>query len=902
MEDREDSGGAGRDGRRPVPPPPPLPGTPPRPVRPEHAGGPGPSSPPPPPPPSSPPPPIDNPDDDGEDGEKTTDDSGKKKGGGKKFLSNKIVRRVLLIIAVLSLLAALAVAIPYGVVTYLANKEGVQIEQIINDNKQLPRQSVMVDAKGKPFAYFWSQRRIPVESGKISTDVKNALVAIEDRRFYEHSGVDYQGTARALWENIRSEDTQGGSTIDQQLVKNIRLLTAKTDEEREKATERSLTRKAVEAKLARDLDDKMSKDAILSTYLNAVPFGNHAYGIEVAAQTYFGIPASKLNIQQSAMLAGMVRASEYYNPYVREDEVLARRNTVIGAMLDAGYINQRQATEAKKAPLGVLPKPRIPKQGCTGATAGAGFFCSFTVSKLEESGLSEDDIRNGGYRIETTLDPSVQKAADQAVKAEVNPREDNVAGVVNIIKPGQESHDIMAMASSRVYGVDQKSNETVISLPFSQIGNGAGSTFKVFTAAAAMEKGLGIKTVVPSPSRVQVSGLGTGGAAGCPEDMYCVENAGEYPSSMTLQKALAQSPNTTFVKLLEYAGLDETLDMAVKLGLRSYAEPQSGQEVSVESQLRENKTGAFTLGFNQVDPLEMANVAATLASDGMWCEPNPLKSVVAPDDSRVELNRSGCEQVVSPELANSLSEGLDQDVASGTAAGAGGATGWTTPIAGKTGTTEEHKSASFLGFGSKAAGFSYVFSDGENTSPVCTGPARACDWGDIYGGMEPARILLTALSNSVGDAGSVGKASEPYITGSGSNPSVPDVTGMRLSEAESRLSRLGFKVNVDGPEDSRAIVKEQSVTGPALESVAVTLTTEKEKPKPKPTKDRKEDRGDDDSDSDEEDSESPDDSDSERPTVIPSPRPTGGVTVEPGDEGPALPSPPLPSEGDGTEG
>lgn len=739
----------------------------------------------------------------------------------------------------------------------------------------------MLDNKGKPLAYFYDQRRITVKSSQINQTMKDAIISVEDRRFYEHSGVDYKGTARALFGNIKGGETQGGSTLNQQLIKNIRLLTADNEQDQASATARSYTRKIVEARLAQELDGKMNKEQILTTYLNVVPFGNHAYGIEVAALTYFGKSAKDLTVPESAMLAGIVKASEYYNPYVREAEVVERRNTVLRTMRDNNKITPSEYAKYLKAPLGILPKPSVPAEGCTGATDGTGYYCAYIIGELEKSGITVDEVKTGGLNITTSLDRHTQKLAVDAISNQVNPKAHNVAGVINIIKPGAKSHDIIAMASSRKYGVNEKAKESVVELPFSQVGDGAGSTFKIFSAAAAMEKGIGIKTSLPVPARVEVSGLGTGGAPGCPEGKYCVVNAGSYASNMTLQTALSESPNTTFVKLTEFAGLDETVNMAQRLGLRSY-----GAKKGIGTDIKQNRSGAFTLGFTPVNPLEMANVSATLASSGIWCEPRGVLNVTDRNKAPRKLAAKPCEQAVPAGLADSLSVGLSDDTISGTAAAGAKSVGFSGPLAGKTGTTEAHKSAAFVGFNNKAAGFSYVFSDGRKTAPICTGPARTCDYGDIYGGNEPAQSLLTVF-NSL--PGGLPKASPPYINGSTSS-SVPDVKGMNTETAIDLLSSLGFKVDVNGPLlDSR--VTKQSVTGSALPGSEISITTKSIK------RERTPDRNNRDTDRTRERP----DPDVEEPPIIVDPEP--GTTIPPTETAPTttVPETSAPEESGDTE-
>ena len=347
------------------------------------------------------------------------------------------------------------------------------------------------------------------------------------------------------------------------------LVSATTDEERAAATEQSVARKLREMRMATKMDEELEKDDILTNYLNLVSFGNHAYGVEAAARTYFGTHASELTVPQAAMLAGMVQSSERLNPYTNAEEVTERRNLVLQSMADNGYIKQQEADRYKGEKLGVGKKPKTLANGCIGA-GDRGFFCDYVLKYLDKKGISEEQLARGGYTIKTTLDPTVQDKALESVQNHTNPDAQGVAEVMNVIKPGRSDRKVLAMVSSRDYGLDLDKNETILPQPYSLVGNGAGSVFKVFTAAAALEAGYGIKNTVDVPTRYEAEGLGHGGAAGCPADRYCVENAGAYKATMTLQEALAHSPNTPFIKLTEQVGVAPIVDMAVRLGLRSY--------------------------------------------------------------------------------------------------------------------------------------------------------------------------------------------------------------------------------------------------------------------------------------------------------------------------------------------
>ena len=502
---------------------------------------------------------------------------------------------------------------------------------------EVPGVSTMVDAKGNVIAWLYSQRRFEVPGDQIANTMKLAIVSIEDKRFAEHNGVDWQGTLTGLSGYMSGNlDTRGGSTIEQQYVKNYQLLVvAQTDAEKRAAIETTPARKLREIRMALTLDKTFTKPDILTRYLNLVSFGNNAFGIQDAAQTYFGIDAAQLNWQQSALLAGMVQSTSTLNPYTNPDGALERRNVVLDTMIE-NIPQEAEALRAAKAePLGILPQPQELPRGCIAAGDRA-FFCDYVLDYLARAGISKEQVARGGYLIKTTLDPDVQAPVKGAIDGIASPDIQGIASVMSVIKPGKESHPVLAMASNRTYGLNLDAGETMHPQPFSLVGDGAGSIFKVFTVAAAMDMGLGINAQLDVPGQFNAKGLGSSESPGCPAATWCVKNAGGYRGAMNVTDALATSPNTAFAKLISQIGVQRTVDMAVKLGLRSYALPGTARDYDPESNesladfVKRQNLGSFTLGPIEVNALELSNVAATLASGGMWCPPNPDRQGLRP--------------------------------------------------------------------------------------------------------------------------------------------------------------------------------------------------------------------------------------------------------------------------------
>lgn len=619
------------------------------------------------------------------------------------------------------------------------------------ESGKLPSVTTVTDSSGTPIAYLGDQFRVPVASAAIAPAMKAAIVAIEDRRFYEHGGVDPVGTFRALVNDAGGGGRQGGSTLTQQYVKNYNLyVTATTDAEREAAVAPSVARKITEAELAVALDNRLSKDEILTGYLNLVYFGRGAYGVEAAAKVYFATHADQLTVAQAALLAGMVQSPSDYDPVAHPDAAKGRRDTVIGVMKDQGAISDAQASAAVAEAINVPAAASAPAAGCT-AAGDAGYFCAYVQEYLAKVGLPPQRLQSGGYTVRTTLDRAALTTMKTQIDAQAPPATPHVADVMSLVKPGTTRHEVVAMAANRTYG--NLPGQSSYGLPYEVENLGAGSVYKIFTAAAAMERGVaGINTVIDVPaSGAPVPGYNDANGRPLP-----VRNAGTYPGKMTLTDALATSPNTAFVELEMQVGVPAVVDMALRLGLTSLATtPANGKSgsPSIADVVKAQNQASFTLGVSPTSSLELANVAATLASHGTWCPPTPIQSVTGPDGRPVALSEQACNQAVEPALADTLMTGLSKDdTGAGTSAAAAGNAGWRRPIAAKTGTTEISQSAAFVGATPQLAAASIVFDDSSTPKPICDGsPPRTCSSGSLFGGTVPARTVYRSLTAILGN-------------------------------------------------------------------------------------------------------------------------------------------------------
>lgn len=706
----------------------------------------------------------------------------------------------------------------------LSNQLSDSVDSISADlaGAQFPLVTTVTDRTGAPIAYLFDQYRLPVSFDQISPTMTSALIAIEDKRFYSHAGIDFKGAVRAALSNSSGGSTQGASTITQQYVKNFLINVVDRNDKTAQAADQAqtLVRKLREAKMAMMLDQQWSKDNILTGYLNVVQFGHTGigpFGIRAAAAAFFNTTPDKLTVPQSALLAGMVNNPVFYDPYRHPTEALKRRNVVITKMVENNALPATDAAEAKKAPLGVVPNgPAIPSSTCISAAPDAGFFCQYAVNYLEQAGFTADQINTGGYTIKTTMDPKISAVAKQSVDNRLPPTQDGVANTFDIVKPGTMSHEVLALVANRTYGQNANQGQTMSNLPADVSDTfGAGSTFKLFTTAAALEQGkTGLNAMMPNPKM------------GCFDlpimnkytKPYCLSNDdATNPDPIGLREALAISPNTAFVGLELATGMDNVLNMAYRLGMRNSmlsnvvaADPRSPQEQAKGGQYAVNQLAhfhnqpSFTLGTAALSPLELANVGATLDSGGVWCPPTPILSVTDRYGKPVPIVQQPCEQVVPAALANTMLNGMGQDTTgAGTSGAAAAAANWTRPTAGKTGTTQQNESIGFLGIVDGYAASSIVFADGSHPAKICNAnpPHLATQNGGCrgaFGGTVAAPTFFNAFNTLLaGTPDTPLPQPDPgYLDVGDRGGIVPYVIGQGVDQASNAIRAAGYQVAV----------------------------------------------------------------------------------------------------------
>jgi penicillin-binding protein 1A len=547
------------------------------------------------------------------------------------------------------------------------------------------------------------KNRQPVPYKQISAWMSKATVAIEDRRFYRHDGVDVEGIARALLKNVSAgEVVEGGSTITQQLVRNLYPV----------SRERTVERKLKEACLALKLDRAWTKNRILTSYMNQVYYGNLAYGIEAAAQTYFSKKARELTLPEAALLAGLPQAPSFYDPFNRPETAKARRDQVLGAMLEEGLIKRDAYDWALERGLGLKP-------GKLYKEIREPYFFSYVRDELiAEYGAAT--VRSGGLRVYTTVDPRFQRAAVKAIKETLYEPDDPAAAVISI---NPKNGAIRAM-TAEIPG-NRKNQFNLLS----QARRQSGSTFKTFVLAAAVEKGINPDTTTyrsaPFFYRPDPEGNCDDGS------WWCVETYSKsYLGWTSISRATLSSDNAVYAQLTLDVGPEAVAAMARKLGVRSPLDVDGAYVPSIG------------LGAMEVSPLDMASAYATLAAGGIYSEPMAIRKVVLPtgEDTQAGWGKPKRKRVISDGVAYEVTRILEQNMDYGTGTGAD----YGQPAAGKTGTTEEHSDAWFCGYTPRLGTTVWV------GYPKGKIPMESVHGISVSGGTFPAQIWRLFMSSAIG--------------------------------------------------------------------------------------------------------------------------------------------------------
>ena len=546
----------------------------------------------------------------------------------------------------------------------------------------------IVDRNGKTIAdLFADQNRQLVPLSDMPSTLREAVIATEDQRYYEHPGVDLLGLARAVVVDIKAgAQVQGGSTITQQYVKQAFV-----------GDEMSIKRKIQEALLAYKLEQSYSKDEILAMYLNTIYFGHGSYGVQTAAKTYFGKSVKQLTLPESAMLAGVIKSPGRYSPYLDPTAAKQRRDVVLGQMRDQGYIGEAAYASAEASP--------VVTTGLKHAATKAPYFVEYLKTKLVEL-YGEDAVYRGGLRVTTTLDLKMQTAAEKAVASQLNRKTDPSAAVVALDpKTGQ----ILAMVGGRDFA-KQQYNVAV------QGHRQSGSAFKPFVLATALAAGISPEQTFKADStKLKIPGGQTWSVAGEPG----------YKGQIRLRVATWHSINPVFAQLVLKVGADNVVGTAKDMGIVTKITPVPAVAL-----------GGMAEG---VTPLEMASAYATLADGGMHAEPVGILKVTDKDGKDLFKADATAKRAIDAAVAYLTTDILKGVIQHGT----GSAASIGRPAAGKTGTTQNNADAWFCGYTPDLACSVWVgYADSQK-------PMTSVHGIRVTGGSFPARIWAAFMKSAL---------------------------------------------------------------------------------------------------------------------------------------------------------
>ena len=591
-------------------------------------------------------------------------------------------------------------ATPFVGVTAALTKASAELfEELPSDfNVQQPSQiSTLLAADGSEIAQFYAENRIVVPLSEISVNMQNAIVAVEDQRFYQHQGVDPTGMVRALVSNNSGGSRQGASTLTQQYVRNTLIETGlKNDDHKiiKDATESTVARKLREMKFALSLEQKYSKQQILEGYLNIAAFSPSTYGVEASSLHYFNKHAKDLTVAEAALLAGTTNAPSAYDPESQPELAKNRRDWVLSKMLEEKFITQEQYDEAVSSEI-QLDVQEAPA-GC-GAAGNYAYFCTYVVNEILGSENFGPDVASrrqlltrGGLKITTTLDRARQNAADGIIQANTPIGDsDGANSTIVSVEPGTGRIQALAQNtnyedSQLVFAADAKHGG--VELPDGNVGFQPGSTFKALILAEWLKTGhTASQTVNASAPRTYPPN--TFNIPCAPElaaGSWTVNNvAGTNAGNMSVRDATKQSINVGFTEMLRQLDVCDVTQFAASIGVSK----ADGSQLDPDPSL--------ALGAKPVPPLSMANAYATFASGGKYCKPVAIDSILDASGTSMAVPSADCTQAMDQNVADQTAITLQAtSEPNGTAkdAGIGRA------IAGKTGTTDEAENAWFVGF------------------------------------------------------------------------------------------------------------------------------------------------------------------------------------------------------------
>ena len=727
----------------------------------------------------------------------------------------------LLICGLLAGVVVAAAAFPAVAMSGLAAKAGAEtFDKLPTELKdqRAPQVTRVYANDGKTLiAMMYDEFRSDVRMKDISPNMRNAIISAEDHDFYTHNGVDVKGIARAFVANKGAGKTQqGASTLTMQYVRMSLSYSATHPVDVVRASEDTPARKAREMRYALKVEQELSKDQILERYLNIAPFGNSTYGVLAASQVYFNKKPKDLTVEESALLAGMVKAPSAFNPTTTTGypQAVARREYILKNMLTLGHITQAQFDAAKAVPVPTKVKPA--RRDCVSVPKNNwGFFCDYFTRwwmSQETFGDTSYDrerrLKTGGYTVVTTLDAKVQAAANKRVHEHYS-NNDSDALMLAAVEPG--SGKVRSLAVNRTFKIDDASDpkngkstnpdkrgqrgsypnttNPLITGGGDITGYQGGSVFKMFTVAAALEAGYPLSYTINAKDRYVSKYKIAPGPATCNGVYYCPKNAGNMAGVKNMWTGFGQSVNTFFIPLQERVGSGKAVDMAYKLGIRF----RSSEDVKQYKNKDADDWGAFSLGVTDVTPLDLATAYATLAAEGNYCEPIPVQEIRDADGKKLDVGNPRCRRVISADVARAAVDAgrcpvgdrpsLGSCAGTGTARQVRGAVGH--PVFGKSGTSDGSKTVSLI------AG---------TTSLVVAGLEADPDWPRNPKSRQHNRVN-PAVWETLADA-MKGKAKKDFRAPTekmayGDQRRIPGIEQCEsVGSARSRLESAGFEVDI----------------------------------------------------------------------------------------------------------
>ncbi|MCU1403450.1 MAG: penicillin-binding protein [Microbacteriaceae bacterium] len=715
-----------------------------------------------------------------------------------------------------------------AVTTVVANTSAGVFDNLPSDiviGAESQQNTIYANRNGQPvqIATIYNQNRQVVSSSAISKYLKYAAVDGEDRRFYQHGGVDVNSIVRAIYTNATTNTTSGSSTLDMQLVKNILVQEALQNPDPTlskklyaQAIQDNTMRKLKEMKLAIGLDKKYTKDQILTGYLNIVGFGGNTYGVESGAERYFSTTANNLTVAQAASLVAIVQQPNLQN--LSDPSLYAankvRRDEILKAMLAAKNITQAQFTEAMATPIAAEVKLQNPQNGCLYAS-DAKFACDYVknlVPTLSALGSTATQRANnwalGGYKIYTSIDLNQQDVAQAALSADAPASETRFAlgAAADAVEPG--TGRILVMAQNKDYNDTGAAPPTATAINFStdrQYGGSAGfqtgSTYKIFTLADWLQNGHGLNEVVNGSSRTFQQSSFSAPCVGPFVGTFNVNNdtPGE-GGSMTVTKATANSVNAAFVSMAQKLNLCDIRNDATAMGVHR----ADGAPLQVNP--------ASVLGTNEIAPLTMAGAIATIGANGTFCTPTIVDKLVDPSGKVLPAQPRSCTQALAPNIASTMATALSAVMTYGT--GTPGNPHDGVPIVGKTGTTDVADQNWLIATTTKAALAVWVgnWNGGKQDLRRIT----VAGTNGYYTKFNIFKSTMKSLDAQFG--GGAFPAPDPTLL-KGSGIAVPNVVGGSASAAQGVIESLGLTFANGGTVASALPVGEVAQTSPAAGSV-----------------------------------------------------------------------------------